>query len=56
MAPPKANTWDPVLLISQIIAMQSLHYITLSILVPPLLSILAQPNALEYEGGASNVG
>ncbi|EIN06217.1 hypothetical protein PUNSTDRAFT_106434 [Punctularia strigosozonata HHB-11173 SS5] len=57
MAPAsKPNTWDPVLLISQIITMQSLHYITLSILIPPLLAAFAQPNALEYEGGAANVG
>jgi hypothetical protein len=36
--------------------MQALHYLTLSILIPPLLSLLADPAALTYEGGASNVG
>lgn len=40
----------------QIIAMQSLHYLTLSFLIPPLLSYLAEPESLAYEGGASNVG
>lgn len=40
----------------QIISMQTLHYLTLSILVPPLLSIFAEPDALIFEGGATNVG
>ncbi|KAK2467356.1 hypothetical protein APHAL10511_000591 [Amanita phalloides] len=50
------STWDPVLLISQIVSIQSLHYLTLSILVPPLLAVFAEPSSLEYEGGAANVG
>jgi len=53
----RANTtWDPVLLIAQIVSMQTLHYLTLSILIPPLLSLFAEPNSLLYEGGASSVG
>ncbi|EMD39363.1 hypothetical protein CERSUDRAFT_47749 [Gelatoporia subvermispora B] len=52
----KSSGWDPVLLISQIIAMQTLHYITISILIPPLLILFAEPHSLEYEGGAANVG
>jgi hypothetical protein len=36
--------------------MQSLHYLTLSVLIPPLLSIFAEPSSLNYEGGAANVG
>ena len=36
--------------------MQALHYLTLSILIPPLLWVFAEPNALIYEGGAANVG
>lgn len=40
----------------QIISMQTLHYLTLSILVPPLLTIFAEPDALVFEGGATNVG
>ncbi|KAI0924342.1 hypothetical protein AcW2_005245 [Taiwanofungus camphoratus] len=52
----KSSGWDPVLLISQIVAMQTLHYLTLSILVPPMLSVFAESSSLEYEGGAANVG
>ncbi|KAL6301729.1 integral membrane protein S linking to the trans Golgi network-domain-containing protein [Sparassis latifolia] len=52
----KTSGWDPVLLISQIVSMQSLHYLTLAVLVPPLLTIFAEPSALEYDGGAANVG
>lgn len=37
-------------------AVQSLHYLTLALLVPPLLSLFAEPGSLEYEGGAFNVG
>lgn len=40
----------------QIVAFQSLHYLTLALLVPPLLSLFAEPGSLEYEGGAFNVG
>ncbi|KAM5541326.1 hypothetical protein V8D89_004880 [Ganoderma adspersum] len=52
----KSTGWDPVLLISQIIALQTLHYLTLSFLIPPMLSMFAEPGSLEYEGGAANVG
>ncbi|KAL5513431.1 hypothetical protein ACEPAH_3830 [Sanghuangporus vaninii] len=48
--------WDPVLIISQIVSLQALHYLTLSILIPPLLWAFAEPNALMYEGGPMNVG
>ncbi|KII86042.1 hypothetical protein PLICRDRAFT_44496 [Plicaturopsis crispa FD-325 SS-3] len=57
MAPSRASaSWDPVLLISQIISMQTLHYLTLSLLIPPLLTVFAEPNSLAYEGGPANVG
>ncbi|KAF8642999.1 hypothetical protein AX16_009244 [Volvariella volvacea WC 439] len=36
--------------------MQTLHYLTLSLFIPPLLSYFAEPTALAYEGGAANVG
>lgn len=36
--------------------MQSLHYLTLATLAPPLLAIFAAPEALSYEGGAASVG
>ena len=60
-APPMApaaprSTWDPLLIISQIVALQTLHYLTLSILTPPLLALVADPARLEYAGGAANVG
>ncbi|CAK5267424.1 unnamed protein product [Mycena citricolor] len=50
------SNWDPFLLISQIVSMQSLHYLTLSLCVPLLLAIFAEPSSLHYEGGAANVG
>ncbi|THU97686.1 hypothetical protein K435DRAFT_662320 [Dendrothele bispora CBS 962.96] len=50
------SNWDPILLVSQIVSMQTLHYLTLSLCVPPLLSLFAEPTSLTYEGGASNVG
>jgi hypothetical protein len=40
----------------QIVSMQTLHYLTLSLLIPPLLHLFAEPNSLNYEGGAANVG
>ncbi|KAI5120960.1 hypothetical protein M0805_001664 [Coniferiporia weirii] len=52
----RALGWDPVLIISQIVSLQALHYLTLSLLIPPLLWVFAEPNALAYEGGAANVG
>jgi hypothetical protein len=42
--------------IVQIVSMQTLHYLTLSILIPPLLDLFAEPNSLLYEGGAASVG
>ncbi|TDL26585.1 hypothetical protein BD410DRAFT_763829 [Rickenella mellea] len=56
MAPPRSASWDPVLLISQIVSLQALHYLTLSVLIPPVLMMFAEPHALTYEGGAANVG
>ncbi|KAJ7089742.1 integral membrane protein S linking to the trans Golgi network-domain-containing protein [Mycena belliarum] len=56
MAPPSISNWDPVFLVSQIVSLQSLHYLTLSVCVPPLLNLFAEPASLNYEGGAANVG
>lgn len=56
MAPPTHSNWDPILLISQIVSMQALHYLTLSIFIPPLLIIFSEPKSLTFEGGAANVG
>ncbi|KAK0202347.1 integral membrane protein S linking to the trans Golgi network-domain-containing protein [Desarmillaria ectypa] len=54
--PASSSNWDPLLLISQIVSMQTLHYLTLSLIVPPLLSLFADPKALEYHGGGASVG
>ncbi|KAA1067787.1 hypothetical protein PGT21_016946 [Puccinia graminis f. sp. tritici] len=47
--------WDPVLIISQILAIQALHYLLLSLITPPLLRAFARPDQLELEGGSQNV-
>lgn len=47
--------WDPVLIISQILAIQALHYVILCLITPPMLTMFAKPGPLEYEGGARNV-
>ncbi|KAE9405384.1 hypothetical protein BT96DRAFT_988430 [Gymnopus androsaceus JB14] len=54
----KSSNWDPILLISTglIVSMQTLHYLTLSLFIPPLLTLFAEPTSLAYEGGASSVG
>jgi len=58
MAPTsfRVQGWDPILILCQIFALQSLHYLSLSIIIPPLLTFFAEPSALAYVGGASNVG
>ena len=72
MSPPRKSGWDPILLVSQvnalshlpsfwltyvkIVSVQTIHYLTLSVLIPPLLSLFAEPNSLGYEWGAANVG
>ena len=45
-----------VLIVLQIVSMQILHYLTLSIIIPPLLAIFAEAKSLAYEGSAANVG
>lgn len=51
----RVQGWDPVLIISQIVSLQALHYLSLSLLLPPLLSLFASPTLLSYEGGPSSV-
>ncbi|THH16682.1 hypothetical protein EW146_g3999 [Bondarzewia mesenterica] len=36
--------------------MQCLHYLTLAVLIPPLLALFAEPSSLECAGGSANVG
>ncbi|GAA6028838.1 hypothetical protein JCM8097_007419 [Rhodosporidiobolus ruineniae] len=51
----RVQGWDPVLIISQIVSLQALHYLTLAVLLPILLSLLANSDLLTYEGGASSI-
>ncbi|KZO92861.1 hypothetical protein CALVIDRAFT_540535 [Calocera viscosa TUFC12733] len=48
--------WDPLLLLSQIVLLQTLHYLALSLLLPLLLSLLTDAGYLEYLGGRATVG
>ncbi|PVF93917.1 hypothetical protein CPB86DRAFT_776868 [Serendipita vermifera] len=48
-------SWDPVILLSQIVAMQALHYLTLAILIPPALAIFGSRQSLSFFGGPANV-
>ncbi|BGP17564.1 hypothetical protein JCM10213v2_005597 [Rhodosporidiobolus nylandii] len=52
VAPAKFRVqgWDPI------VSLQALHYLTLALLLPILLSILANRDLLAYEGGASSIG
>ncbi|CAA7265217.1 unnamed protein product [Cyclocybe aegerita] len=58
MAPARTtlSNWDPILLLSQIVSMQTLHYLTLCVITPPLLATFAESTSLNYEGGAASVG
>ncbi|KAI8443195.1 hypothetical protein BY996DRAFT_6428060 [Phakopsora pachyrhizi] len=47
--------WDPILIIAQILAIQSLHYLILSLLTPPMLQLLSSPFPLDFEGGPSSL-
>lgn len=47
--------WDPILILSQMISMQTLHYLTLSLIGPTMLALLAQGPDLDREGGSANV-
>jgi hypothetical protein len=56
MTSEQARTgFDAVTIISQIVALQSLHYVTLGLLIPPVLNALASGPDLDREGGAYNV-
>ncbi|SCZ95095.1 BZ3500_MvSof-1268-A1-R1_Chr11-3g03599 [Microbotryum saponariae] len=57
IAPPhfRVQGWDPLLIIAQIVTLQTLHYLTLALLLPPLLSRFASSTLLGYEGGPSSV-
>ncbi|GAA5960710.1 hypothetical protein JCM8115_001806 [Rhodotorula mucilaginosa] len=57
-APPqrfRVQGWDPVLIISQIVALQALHYLFLSLVLPPILSVFCTTPSLDYEGGSTSI-
>ncbi|CAH7671398.1 hypothetical protein PPACK8108_LOCUS6172 [Phakopsora pachyrhizi] len=51
----RIHGWDPILIIAQILVIQSLHYLILSLLKPPILRLFSSPLPLEHEGGPSNL-
>ncbi|GAA6052978.1 hypothetical protein JCM3770_001160 [Rhodotorula araucariae] len=51
----RVQGWDPVLIISQILSLQALHYLVLSLVLPALLTILSNRDLLLYEGGATSI-
>ncbi|GAA6015600.1 hypothetical protein JCM11491_007170 [Sporobolomyces phaffii] len=51
----RVQGWDPVLIISQIVAFQAIHYLTLALILPLFLSLVASPDLLAYEGGSSSI-
>ncbi|WRT65765.1 uncharacterized protein IL334_002714 [Kwoniella shivajii] len=51
----RVQGWDPMMIICQIIALQTIHYLTLSILTPPFLTSFTSPTLLSYAGGPSTV-
>ena len=50
--------FDPLRTLAQILCVQSLHYLTLAIVVPPLLRFFpgTSQGALSFEGGAYQIG
>jgi hypothetical protein len=48
--------WDPLLIISQIISLQTIHYLLLALLAPPILEHTTNPDALAYAGGPRVTG
>ncbi|KAL4400315.1 hypothetical protein ACI68E_003232 [Malassezia pachydermatis] len=48
--------WDPLRIVAQILALQTIHYILLAAFVPPLLAIFTEKAALRFEGGPAQVG
>ncbi|WVR03751.1 hypothetical protein IAU60_000746 [Kwoniella sp. DSM 27419] len=51
----RVQGWDPVMIICQIISLQTIHYLTLSTILPPLLTSFTSPTLLAYAGGSSTV-
>ncbi|EPQ27110.1 uncharacterized protein PFL1_05392 [Pseudozyma flocculosa PF-1] len=48
--------FDAIRILSQIISLQALHYLVLSVLIPPLLALFSSQTQLTFEGGPTQVG
>lgn len=48
--------WDPLLIISQIISIQTIHYLVIALLLPPCLEAWTDKEALQYAGGSRVTG
>ena len=54
---PTAGGSDTIATFFQILSVQSLHYFTLAVFIPPFLAFIAQsPQSLNFEGGPAQVG
>ncbi|KAJ8293762.1 Protein SYS1 [Rhodotorula toruloides] len=51
----RVQGWDPVLIVSQIVSLQALHYLVLSLVLPALLTIFSSSDLLQYEGGGTSI-
>ncbi|KIY72887.1 hypothetical protein CYLTODRAFT_434478 [Cylindrobasidium torrendii FP15055 ss-10] len=51
-----SSTWDPVLILSQIISLQTIHYLALCVVIPASLATFADRESMDWEGGAASVG
>ena len=51
----RVQGWDPILIISQIISLQALYYLTMALLFPLALSLSTSPQLLQELGGNKSV-
>lgn len=47
---------DSIRILTQILSLQTLHYLILATLLPPFLAIFAETNSLMFEGGPTQIG
>lgn len=48
--------YDALRILTQILSFQTIHYLILATLVPPMLAIFAETSSLMFEGGPTQVG
>jgi hypothetical protein len=48
--------WDAMRILTQITALQSIHYVVLAAVIPALLAVFADTASLMFEGGPTQVG